>query len=382
MNRTILYVNTPSFTGGAEISLLTLMRHLDSARYRPVLVTGGEGRLTMAAREFGIETHVQDFPWFRKRYPWRYPASILRLSHTIRECRAVVVHSNCDHSLRYVMQACHLNGSPYVSHVRDFVRAWFQPPNLKALNGASAVIVSSQALASACLDAGVRRSIIEVIYNPVDISLYRMGNVGDTELRCNLGLTDDAFLVGIMGQIQPIKGHGELVDAAANVIAAIPRVHFVVVGDTFTDEQEIYKAQLMKSIADLGLSERFSFLGFRTDIPNILHSLDVLVVPSWTEPFGRVVVEGLAAGCPVIGTNAGGIPEIIQDGVSGLLIPPHDPESLAAAIVTLAQDEVLRRQIRQGGLHSAQRFNISHHVNQVQNLYDSILGASARVANT
>lgn len=373
MTRRILYVNTPTYTGGAEISLLTLMRHLDPKRYKPLLLTSGEGQLTEAAQGYGIETIIQEFPWFRKRYPWRYPASIMRLALTLRRHEVALVHTNCDHSPRYVLRACQLAQLPYVAHVRDFVRAWFEPHNLRALNRAAVVLANSQAVASACAEAGIEPARIRRVYNPIDLAPFQQLVDADRQpLRSSLGLPMDGFMVGIVGQIQPIKGHMDFVNAAAQVVASVPQAHFVVAGDAMIAKMQAFKEQLQQAVADNGLSDRFHFLGFRDDLPVVMRSLDVLVAPSWSESFGRVVVEGQAAGCPVVGTNVGGIPEIIQDGVNGLLAPPRDPASLAAAIVQLATDAALRAKLRTMGLRSAQRFNIQRHVEQIQSIYDAI----------
>lgn len=374
MRVSVLYVDTPAFTGGAEISLLTLMRHLDPARYVPLLVTGGEGQLAQTAREHGIETFIQDFPWFRKRYPWRYPASITRLAMTMRRHKVALVHTNCDHSPRYVLRACQLARLPYVAHVRDFVRTWFEPHNLRALNRAAVVLANSQAVASACAEAGIEPARIRTVYNPIDLAPFQQLVDADRQpLRSSLGLPADAFVVGIVGQIQPIKGHIDFVSAAAQVVASVPQAHFVVAGDAMIARMQAFKEQLQQAITDNGLSDRFHFLGFRNDLPVVMRSLDVLVAPSWSESFGRVVVEGQSAGCPVVGTNVGGIPEIIQDGVNGLLAPPHDPTSLAAAIVRLGTDATLRAELRAAGLRSAQRFNIQRHVEQMQSIYDEVV---------
>jgi glycosyltransferase involved in cell wall biosynthesis len=373
MSVRVLYTNTPTYIGGAEISLLTLMRHLDPQRYTPLLMTSGAGQLTEDALKYEIKTVVQGFPWFRKRYPWRYPASIIQMMNTIHQERVSLVHTNCDCSLRYAMHACQWSRIPYVSHVRDFVRTWFQPANVAALNRASAVIANSKAVAEACIHAGVESFRLNVIYNPVDVTLYQQaGDINPDELRRDLGLPDDAFVVGIVGQFHVVKGHSELVQAAPRILRAIPHAHFAVVGEAFTPDSKTVKEQLEHSIADADLTRYFHFLGYRHDLSRVMRSFDVLAVPSWTEPFGRVVVEGLAAGCSVVGTDVGGIPEIIEDGFNGLLIPPKDPDRLAEAIIGLAQNSTTRRRLAEAGLRSAQRFDVGQHVIQIQALYDTV----------
>lgn len=374
LTRQILYVNTPVYTGGAEISLLALMRRLDPDRYAPMLVTSGEGPLSVAARSSAIRVISLDFPWPSRRRPWRYPASIFGLVRTIRDSRVALAHTNCDHSLRYIMYASRLSGIPYVSHVRDFVRSWFEPAKIAALNAAKAVIANSKAVAAACVSAGVRSEHLTVIYNPIEVDLFARTQCMDGGgLRRANTLPENGFLIGIAGQIQEIKGHETLVAAAPAIVNAVPNAHFVVIGEALTDGSREFKMRLQQMIAAAGLSDRFHFLGFRDDPERLFGMLDALTVPSWNEPFGRVVVEGQAAGCPVIGTRAGGIPEIITDGENGVLVEPKDSDALAAAIIRLEQNATLRDRLGRNGMQSSRRFGAVIHANRMQELYDQII---------
>jgi glycosyltransferase involved in cell wall biosynthesis len=360
--------------GGAEISLLLLMESLDRERYIPCLVTSADGDLAARARDLRVPVHVQDFPWLSRRRPWVYAGSIWRLWNTIRRQRISLVHTNCPRSLRHVGRASQWARVPYVSHVRDFRHDWFQAGRLASLNRAECIIANSQAIAAACIKEGVEKARVRVIYNPFDTARF----VGEpaasgSRLRFALGIPSAAFVVGIVGQIQTDKGHEELVRAAPQVLAQVPEAHFIVAGGAFTDECLDFQSHLHRLIGELGTADRFHFVGFREDVPAVLKSLDVLAVPSWREPFGRVVVEGLAAGVPVVGTRAGGIPEILQDSVNGLLVPPRDVGLLAAALIRLAQDRDLGARFSTKGPETARRFDVKRHVDQIQEIYDSVL---------
>lgn len=375
----ILYVNTPTYTGGAEISLLTLMRHLDPARYVPLLVTSGEGQLAETARGYGIETRIQDFPWFRKRYPWRYPASILRLADTMRKYQIALVHTNCDHSLRYVMQASRWTGVAYVSHIRDFTRSWFQPEKVKALNRAARVIANSRAIARACIEAGIEQQRVVMIYNPIDLEAFSVPAETGVGVREELNIPSSALVAGAVGQVQPEKGLGEFVEAAIRLASTYPDIHFLIVGAVpSVPAYEVFAESLRNWVRESGLEQRVRFLGFREDVPEVMQAFDILVVPSWTESFGRVAAEGQAAGCAVIGTGVGGLPEIITDGVDGLLIKPKDVDGLVKAISQLLDDAELRRRLGQEGRQTVKRFSVDRHVQAVQSLYDSVLSESSR----
>ncbi len=375
MSRRVLYVNTPTWLGGAEISILALMANLDASRYVPHLLTSGDGPFPDRVCKAGTSVSAQEFPWLSRRRPWRYAQSILHLVQLIRAEDIDLVHTNCDRSLPYVMRASRLARVPYVSHVRDLVREWFRPRNTAALKKARCVIANSHAVAQVCADHGIGKGRIQVIYNPIDTARFRQEPVDSgAAVRVSLGIPADAFAIGLVGQIEPLKGHEELVLAAPHVLSQIPDAHLVIAGGAFTSELRAFEAHLRSLISEAGLSERFHFLGFRDDVPRVMRALDVLAVPSHTEGFGRVVVEGLAAGCAVVGTHVGGIPEIITHGLDGLLVPPQDVEGLSAAIIQLAQDRELRSRLRANSMSTAKRFDTRRHVDRVQTLYDSVLG--------
>lgn len=374
MKHAILYINTPTYTGGAEISLLTLMQHLDPARYNPLLLTSGEGQLTDAARQYGIKTLTQEFPWFRKRYPWRYPASIIKLAHLIWREKITLVHSNCDRGLPYLAAACLWTGRPFVAHIRDFGRTWYVPDKVAILNRAARVIANSHAIAAACVRAGVVEDKVRVIYNPIDVSRFAVvGAEVRHAIRQRLYIADEAWVVGIVGQIRAAKGHEELLRAAQQICAQRPDVHFVVVGESYSANDQTFQEQLRARVALLGLEHVFRFVGYREDVAAWMQAMDVLAVPSWQESFGRVVVEGLAAGCAVVATAVGGIPEIITHERTGLLIPPRDSERLAQGILRLICDTELRQTLVAQGLLRAKDFDIEQHILQMQALYDDVL---------
>lgn len=371
--RHILFVNTPSYIGGAEISLLTLMKNLDQNQFKPYLITTAKGNLFDQASLQNIPVNIHAFPWFRRRYPWIYGQSIFRLTQIIRERQITLIHTNCDHSLRYVMYASWLAKVPYVSHVRDFVRTWFQPEKVAALKRATRIIANSHSIAHACIQAGICSDRVVTIYNPIDIEVIQQTPSKIREkIRTELFIPQKSLVIGIVGSIQPLKGHTEFINASLEIAAHIPEMHFIVVGNTPDESNKLFFEELKTIVSRSRHAERFHFLGFREDIPDIMQTIDILVIPSWREPFGRVAVEGLAAGCAVIGTNVGGLPEIITHDVDGILIPPKDPDALLAGIHRLLCEPELRKRFSKAGKQTAQRFTIRRHVKQIQKLYNTI----------
>jgi glycosyltransferase involved in cell wall biosynthesis len=174
------------------------------------------------------------------------------------------------------------------------------------------------------------------------------------ELRAALGLGDGPVL-GVFGRLAPWKGQHVLLDALAE-LADVPNLQALVVGDALFGEAD-YAKSLRRKAEALGLGGRVRFLGFRDDVPALMRLADIVVHTSVApEPFGRVVVEGMLAGRPVVATRGGGVVEIVEDGVTGLLTEPGDARSLAAAVRGLLGDAARRQSIATRG----QRFALQH----------------------
>ncbi len=370
----LLYTNTPTYLGGAEVSILTLMRHLDRSRFTPYLLTTADGDLSRAARESGIGVTLNPLPGLSRKRPLPHLRGIRNLSNLVHQQHIDLIHTNCDSSLLPVRYAAALNRVPFVSHIRDFVRGWFNPVNLRVLQSARAVIANSDAVASACRTAGIPARRVVTIYNPIDVGAFsEVSPDGIDTLRRDIGCPAGVQLIGIVGQVQEIKGLREFIQAALKIAENEPDVHFVIVGDANGDVNRQFMQEMKGVIQHSSYSDRIHFTGFRTDVPAVMKAIDILAVPSWTEAFGRVVVEGMATGRAVVGTRVGGISEIITDGVDGLLVPPHDVGALHVAIQRLLHDAEMRGNLGRRGQQTASRFSISKHVMQVQALYDSIL---------
>lgn len=378
----VLYVNSPTYIGGAEVSLLTLIRHLTPERFRARLLTGGAGSLEEWAGELRIATVRQEFPWFSRRRPWRYGRSIWRLARMARRARVDLIHTNCDHCLRYVMWASWLTGIPYVSHVRDFSRGWFEPQKVAALNRAARVIANSKATARACIAAGIEPARVVTIYNPIEVADFaNVSSAVAADTRRTLAIPADALVIGLVGQVQPMKGHAEFVGAALEIAGQVPEAHFLLVGAAPPDAAaEQFAEEIRRRVQDSTCADRFHFVGFRADVQPLMSAIDILVVPSWNEPFGRVAVEGMAAGCTVVGTLAGGLPEIITNEVDGLLVPPRDASALAAALLRLCRQPEARASLAERGRQTAHRFGVDQHIRAIEALYESVLVRARRAS--
>ncbi|HZT80929.1 MAG TPA: glycosyltransferase [Gemmataceae bacterium] len=233
------------------------------------------------------------------------------------------------------------------------------------------VVCVSEGQARKVRRAGVRPERIVVIRNAIRTDRFDRPDPGFAERLCGLFAERPRRIVGAAGRLSPEKGFGVLVEAAGIVLRADPSVGFVLFGDG------PLRQELSRQIDMLGLRGRFVLGGFRRDLDGFMPFFDLLVLPSFTEGLPNVVLEGQAAGVPVVATAVGGTPEVIADGVTGHLVPPGDPLPLARRTLDLLGSDAARREMgRRGRRHVAERFTFEAQAAQYRRLFDEL---SARV---
>lgn len=218
----------------------------------------------------------------------------------------------------------------------------------------------------------VPRSRISTVYCPIRVEKFAdPGGERRAALRRELGLNDGDLCLGIIGNIQPRKGHQDLMTAMTSVVRRFPHTRLIVVGDSLGTHGQ----QIRLQSESLGLSDHVHFVGHRDDVPAIMNLLDLCVVPSREEPFGLTAAESLAAGTPVVAANVGGLPEIVRHGETGLLVPARSPRRLASAICELLESVQMRRDFgAQGRADIAVRFSPERYVDRLAQVYASCLG--------
>lgn len=221
---------------------------------------------------------------------------------------------------------------------------------------ASRVVANSKASAEAFIAAGGKGDRVRVVYCGFDPAAHPQGSPeASATLRQRFGLSD-APVLGLFGRLTPWKGQHVLLQALKD----LPGVQALIVGSALFGE-DAYAAELRTLAETEGLAERVHFAGFQNDVAAIMAGVDlVLHTSTHPEPFGRVVVEGMLAGRPVIATSGGGVNEIVTDGDTGLLVPPSDPAALAVAVRRVLADPALASRLAESGRASAaQRFHIA-----------------------
>jgi glycosyltransferase involved in cell wall biosynthesis len=203
---------------------------------------------------------------------------------------------------------------------------------------------------------------------PNGISLEDVPPADPAEARAILGLSADTLVMGTVGRLQPVKGTRYLLEAFTQLAAVHEDVVLLLVGDGPE------RASLQVLAQQLGIAKSVRFLGDRQDVSRCLHTMDVFVLPSIWEGMPNAALEAMAVGLPVVATAAGGTPEVVVDGVTGLLVPPRDPDALARAVARLLRDSDLRRTMGQAGrVRAKQRFSIEETVRRTEELYTTLL---------
>jgi glycosyltransferase involved in cell wall biosynthesis len=299
---------------------------------------------------------------------------ILKISRVIRNKSIDIIHHN--NSLprnRSAIIAGKINGIPQVCHVRMFHRLSILEKCLA--KWVNFFIYISRAIKQSYVKQGIPPKKGIVIFNPVNDE----ANVTEdhiAQIRNQFELTEQDRLISNVGRLDWWKGHDYFIKAISIVIKSEPHIKALIVGPIVkTPIGEDYYNRLQKLVADMELSRHIIFTGFRSDIPHIMSASDIVVhSASQPEPFGRVVVEGMLAGRPVIATAGGGVLDIIEDKVTGLLVPMKDASAMAKAIEYLLKSpEDAQRIGLQAQLSAKNRFNVTKHVNKVQNLYEGII---------
>lgn len=366
MPRTVLLVSNHSeIVGGGEISLLVLLEGLDRARWRPVAVVPGEGPVAHHCRALGVPTYLVPLPGLRRPRIGGIQA-VLSLRRVIVETGASLVHANGSRAMLYAGVAGRLAKRPVLWHVRVSDRDPLLDPLLVVL--ARCIVVNSHAVAGRFTGAAARR--VRCVYNGVDLKRFspRPPSRG---LRDAAGLRGHGPVVVSAGRLVAYKGYDHLIEAARLLRMERPDVEWVIAGDG-----ELRSA-LTERCQRHGLRGLVHFLGWRDDLPDLLSLADLFVSPALGEHFGRVLIEAMAMGKPVVATASGGVPEVVVDGETGLLVPPADPAALAEAVRALLEDPVRRRQLGEAGRARAEaKFSLAQHAEAIGAVYEECTEAA------
>ncbi|WP_055075427.1 glycosyltransferase family 4 protein [Pseudanabaena sp. 'Roaring Creek'] len=368
IEKRILFVSYTAVLGGGELCLLDFA-HAYRDRSQVLLLT--DGILKNRLEDVGVKVEV--LPSSRSLAEvkvssglasWKSIGDLWRLGRQIAQKSQDfdLIHANNQKGFVVSAIARLLGGAPVVWHLHDILTAnIFSATNRKiavtlANWFASRVIVNSQATGDAFIACGGKRQLLRTVYNGFDCTKFDRINDRQATLREELGIPRDRPLVGMFSRLSYWKGQHILLEAARE----LPDVHVLLVGDALFGEAE-YTEKLKNIAAQPSLKGRVHWLGFRQDIPALMKACDAIAHCSTApEPFGRVIVEAQLAKRPAIATMGGGTGEIIDDGITGLLIPPNDPHLLAKAMQKIFSDrEFTKAMVAAAYIQAQTKFSIS-----------------------
>jgi glycosyltransferase involved in cell wall biosynthesis len=384
----ILYVSHTAEISGGERSLLDLLGALDG-RVQAAVATP-EGPMSAALRTRGVPVRaIPGTAGSLRPHPLHTPRTVGELARAAWRVRRIagredidLVHANSIRAGIVAATAARTGAPPAVVQVRDVLPdgPLTRVSRTAVARGASAIVGNSaytlERFAYPSTDA-----LLAVAHSPVDLD--RLGAAADLDrrrARAALRIPADATpVLGVVAQLTPWKAQDDAVRIVAGLRDAHPGVRLLVVGSakfvsgSTRHDNRAFVRRLEALIAELDLGDRVMLLGERSDVPELLRALDILLLPSWEEPFGRVVVEALAVGVPVAATSAGGPREVLRDGVEGLLLPPHRPDAWVAALSPLLADPARLAEMRRRGPERASGFDRSAYANRILSIYERVL---------
>ncbi len=360
----VVEVMATGTNGGAQEHVFNLVNRLDHGFYDVSIVSLSPGSAVRKLQRHGFDVTVIDEP--------DDVIATATLAAHLADARPDVVHNHmyraeivgtkaaialatAGHRRPWVVSTVH---SSRVRSPEDQEQLRRLTPSMDRL------VVVSNAIDRKVVEEGRLGAERVLIYNGVDLERYDHQEPCCT-LRDEYGMEPDAGIVGVVGRLELEKGHPTLLEAWPMVLERAPGAYLLIVG-------EGSRQDALRQIArEQGIERHVIFTGRRDDIPAVTAALDVAVLPSYREAQGLTILEAMAMSRPVVASNVGGIPEMVQDGVTGLLVPPHDPPALAAAIARLLTNHQLADMLARAGhdlVHD--RFCIQIMVNAVQALYD------------
>jgi glycosyltransferase involved in cell wall biosynthesis len=363
--RICYFAGTHGNWGGSSRVLFTNLALLDRSRFEPIVLLSAHGPAQALLDSMGI-SHEAWGPLAEPGRPWPYLRRLLRTCLWLRRQGVDLVHMNRANDWRpaelLAMRLCRI---PIVTH--------FHTVNLDhapATRWSSAIAAVSDYVGRHSDTQGVP---VAVIHNSVDLGRFS----GGSSLRESLGIGADQVVVSFVGQIRDIKGIADFVAMARQVAGG--RVCFLIagqcrdkasMGDAYTEEE------LSRMIAD---DHRIRYCGYVERVEDVYRTSDVVVVPSrWEEPFGLITIEAGAAERPVVATRAGGLPEVIVDGVTGLLVEPGDVPALARQVQSLVDDAGLRASLGCAARARVEQEFTDKPVRTLERLYEALLEGNRR----
>jgi glycosyltransferase involved in cell wall biosynthesis len=309
------------------------------------------------------------------------PSAVFNLRNLACNFHADIIHTHLSRAAYIGHLAGRMTHIPVIStvHVKQRNLAYRYLPNRDR-----SVVAVSDYLRQNLIATGVPADRVQTIYNGTDFAFEGFEGqaltgqalpTADQGVRSELGVPPGATLIGMFGQINSFKGSPLLVEAARDILARFPHAYFVFVGSA----KPAYQQELEQLGQSNGVIDHLRFTGVRADVQRMMSAMDVITLPSRYEACSMAIIEAMAVGKPVVATRAGGNPELVQDGETGLLIE-RTPEALAGALISILEDAQRRKRMGEAAhLVAKTRFSASVMVGQIEALYNDLVGIKTPV---
>jgi glycosyltransferase involved in cell wall biosynthesis len=369
--------------GGPAIHVVNLTAGLCSGRYESLLVAGSENEAEGSMLDFALSHGVKPavIPEIVTAFNLapRDGKALWKLYRLMRKERPHIVHTHTAKAGFLGRLAAQLAGVPIIVHTfhGHVLHGYYGPSKnwlLRRLEQSLAgftdrLVTVSEKVKSELVSYGIAGAEkINVTPLGFDLEPFLNSHIHRGEFRREIGLSDEVKLVGIVGRIFPIKNHSLFLESAVRIAAREPSARFVIVGDG------VLRATVEQKARDLEIADRVIFTGWRCDLPRIYADLNALVVSSDNEGTPLSAIEAMASSCPVVATQVGGLPDLIDDGRTGRLVPPRDAEALATAVFDLLGNPKTAGELGQSARESVrQRFTTQRLLSDMDQLYSQLL---------
>jgi glycosyltransferase involved in cell wall biosynthesis len=368
----ILYINHSTYIAGGEISLSQLINYCQTMGIEMYILLPQQGKFSEMLNKYNIKTFYLKLEYKRNRYLriFFYLIYSFKLCKFLLKKNIDLVHANSLRSSIDNALGAKLARVKIIGHIRDI--RLLGGKSIFLLNLLTIIIANSAATKKHLLKEGVKGKKIKIIYNGVDLNNYDYLKSPDV-FRKKYHIKSCVPLIGIIGQLCERKGIIFFIEAAKKLSERMPKTTYIVVGDDLLNKGK-YRQKMEAMVKRFGLEQKFIFTGFVKEIPEVMAAIDILILASLQEPFGRVVIEAMAMKKPVIATKVGGVSEIVLNGESGFLIPPSDSDAIANKAFVLLKDKKLAKIMGERGRCRVEKyFTIQQNIENITALYKDIL---------
>jgi glycosyltransferase involved in cell wall biosynthesis/MFS family permease len=363
----ILQVVSSPAGGGRELDAVPLSKKLIQRGHNAIILCKKDSPVDIKAKQNNIPTLYTKMNWYFN------PIEIIKIAFILRKYKIDVIHCHWTRDLLNLIIASKLvKRIPIVltKHVYSTISKKDIFHKL-VFNNVNCVIAICNLVKQNLIDTTpVKPQKIVTIYNGIDIENEWVPSKYFGKVKKEFNIKEDQILIGMVGRINEGKGQHILIEAIPKIISKIPSAMFLFAGKPEGESEIIYFENLKKRVKELNIEDKIIFTGFRNDIPAVMDSCDLIVLCSLFETFGMVLIEGMALAKPVVGTNSGGVLEIINDGFNGRLFPYGDSDKLAEAVLDILSDKEKAKKFGMNGRKIVEeKFDLNKMVDKIEKIY-------------